>query len=841
MREFVFIFLISTLISVNIFCQPVKSPDEFLGYELGTQFTFHHRAVDYFRYIAGQSECAEIIEYGTTYEGRPLCVCVVSEKANLAILDQYRNNNLIKAGLVKGDIAGSQLPIIWLAYNIHGNEAAGMETAMKTLYTLVSGSFPGSENWLRSCIIIIDPCQNPDGHELYVNRYRSSQNLHPNADGNSWEHNQGWPGARTNHYFFDLNRDWAWQTQVETVERLTLYRKFMPHVYADFHEMGSGSTFFFAPGADPWHEAITPWQRKFHEIMGKGNAALFDEKSKLYFTKEHYDLFFPAYSDTWPLFNGAAGFTYEQGGSGYAGLALRQESEDTLTLKKRIDGHFTASMATLKVSYENREKLIAEFNTFFRENAENPAFEFKSIIIKGSNDKTNLNDLLLLLDRNQIRYSPAGNTGKKYRGFDYLANVQGETTIEAGDILVSAFQPQARLVKVLFEPDSRITDSLSYDLTAWALPYTFNVKAFAIREKIVPGPKISEKNSPGNMPPQNPDPYAYLVNFSGFSEMKLVSALQEKNIKVRHCFKPFSVNGTSFERGSYIITKADNRIAGENLDRIVTGLAGRLGVVLKPVSTGLVDEGKDLGSDYSPLLKKKKIALLCGDGTSSGAVGEIWYFFEREVDYPVTVINTSNAERTDLTSYDVLILAGGSYSKLNDIIIDFARKGGRVIALENSISVFASEKSTSLYKDNEARKTELKASADREKNDASLLLRKFEDERRYFLSERSAGSIYRVRIDSSHPYGFGLGNEWFVIKGSSSYPLLSKGSNVGYIPENDPVAGFAGYKFRKQVKNTLVIGTEKIGEGEVVYIADNPYFRAYWKSGRILLWNVIFR
>lgn len=840
MRRFAFIFFISTLILVNVFSQQIKSPDEFLGYELGTQFTFHHSAVEYFKYIAGQSELARFIEYGTTYEGRPLCVCVVSRKAGLAMVDEYGNNNFIRAGLAGNNFTGLRLPVIWLAYNIHGNEAAGMETAMKTLYTLVSGSFPGSDNWLRSCIIIIDPCQNPDGHELYVNRYRSSRNLGPNADGNSWEHNQGWPGARSNHYFFDLNRDWAWQTQAETLARLSLYRKFMPHVYADFHEMSAGSTYFFAPGAEPWHEAITPWQREFHEIMGNGNAAAFDEKSKLYFTKESYDLFSPGYSDTWPLFNGAAGFTFEQGGGGYAGLALKQEHEDTLTLKKRIDGHFTASMATLKVSYENREKLVSEFNRYFRENAENPAFEYKSVIIKGSNEKTSLNDLLQLLDRNQISYSPAGNTGKKYRGFDYAANASGETTIEAGDILVSAFQPQSRLVKVLFEPDSKITDSLSYDLTAWALPYAFNIKAYAVREKIEPGPGIPEKARGANLP-GNADPYAYLLNFGGFNEMKFVSALQKKNIKIRSCTRPFTAGGTSFGRGSFIITKADNKTAAGNFDRIVTGLAGRFGVNLEPVSTGLVDKGKDLGSDYSLLMKKKNIALLCGEGTSSGTVGEIWYFFERELDYPVTLINTSNAERTGFAGYDVLILAGGSYSQLNDTIIDFARKGGRVIALENAISIFASEKSTSLHKDTEARKAEQKAAADREKSDARLLLRRYEDERRYLLSEKSAGSIYRVRIDSSHPYGFGLGNEWFVIKGSSSYPFLSKGSNIGYIFENDPVAGFAGYKFRKQVKNTLVIGSENIGAGEAVYIADDPYLRAFWKSGRVLLWNVIFR
>ncbi len=210
------------------------------------------------------------------------------------------------------------------------------------------------------------------------------------------------------------------------------------------------------------------------------------KNSKLYFTKENYDLFCPSFGDTWPLFNGAIGFTYEQGGGGYSGLAVKRESGDTLTLKKRIDGHFTASMATLKVSYDNREKLITEFNKFFNESSEKPSFQYKSIIIKGSNAKSDIDDLCELLRKNQIRYSYAGSTGKKYRGFDYSSNNEGDVTIEKGDVLISAYQPQSRFVQVLFEPDSKATDSLSYDLTAWALPYAYNLKAFAVTDQIKP-------------------------------------------------------------------------------------------------------------------------------------------------------------------------------------------------------------------------------------------------------------------------------------------------------------------------------------------------------------------
>ncbi|HBC78576.1 MAG TPA: zinc carboxypeptidase [Bacteroidales bacterium] len=839
MKQNLLIFFGCFMIAANVKSQTIKSPGEFLGYELGTQFTFHYRAVDYFRYIAESSTQAEYREYGTTYEGRQLGVCIVSSEENLSRLDEYRKNNLIKTGLSEGSFTGKQIPIIWLGYNIHGNESAGMETAMKTLYTLVSGSYPGAEEWLKTCIIIIDPCQNPDGRDMYTNRFRNSQNLIPNPDGKSAEHNQGWPVPRTNHYMFDLNRDWTWQTQTETSQRIELYNQFMPQVHADFHEMGAESTFFFPPGATPWHEVITPWQHDFHTLMGKGNAALFDEKSKLYFTKENFDLFCPSFGDTWPLFNGAIGFTYEQGGSGVSGLAYKQKSDDTLTLKKRIDGHFLASMATLKVSYENRDKLITEFNKFFSDNVNKPAFQFKSIIIKGSNRKPDLEDLFHLLAKNQIRYSYAGNTGKKYKGFDYLANGEGEVTIEKGDILVSAFQPQSRFVQVLFEPDSKASDSLSYDLTAWALPYAYNLKAYALIDQIKP---LDGKVETAEIVNNSIDsPYGYAVQYDGFNVLKFISELQLKKIRSRYSMKPFTIGEKNYERGSFIITRGDNLNMENKLDKIISDLAGRLKVSITPLTTGLSEKGKDAGSDYSPLMKRPSVAVISGKASTSTEVGELWYFFERELNYPVSLINSTDVKNTDLSDYDVLLVTSGNYPDLKDTIVDYAKRGGRVVLLEKAISIFASEKSTSLFKSVETRTAEQKAAEKKEKSDDLSLLKKFGDEKRHLLSESSAGSIYKVTVDTTNPFGFGLGREWFIMKETQPYPFLAKGNNIGYILENKPVSGFAGYKYQKLIKNTMVIGSESVGKGEVIYITDDPYFRAFWKSGRDLLWNVVFR
>ncbi len=339
----------------------------------------------------------------------------------------------------------------------------------------------------------------------------------------------------------------------------------------------------------------------------------------------------------------------------------------------------------------------------------------------------------------------------------------------------------------------------------------------------------------------NTKPYGYIVDSRGFNTLKFISALYLKNIKSRYALKPFKANGIPFGRGSFIVTRGDNSDIESKLDQSITELANKFQVKLTPAESGLVDQGKDFGSDYLQSGKKRNVALLCGEGTSPGDVGELWFFFEREIEYPVSMINTSDAGGLDLNGYDVLLMASGNYSKLKDTIVDFAKRGGRVVAFEDAISVFASEKSTSLFKAIETRNAEQKEAEKKEKSDDLSLLKKFEDERRYMLSERSAGSIYKVTVDTTNPFGFGLGREWFLMKRTKPYPFLTTGNNIGYILDNKPVSGFAGYKFQKQIRNTLVIGSERIGKGEVIYITDDPYFRAFWKSGRVLLWNVVFR
>ncbi len=344
----------------------LQSPAEFLGYALGDRFTPHDRVVDYVRYVAAHAPNVQWEPYGETVEGRPLGVAYVATPERLARLDAVREENLRAAGVLPGD-AVPEASIVWLSYGVHGNESSSTEAALATLYALADPSNARTQAWLRDVVVILDPCLNPDGRERYVDGYRRRLGLRPDADPASWEHDEAWPGGRTNHYFFDLNRDWAWGTQQETRARLALYNRWLPHVHVDFHEQGIDDPYYFAPAAEPFHARITDWQRELQTEIGRNHAARFDREGWLYFTRQVFDLFYPGYGDTWPTFNGAVGMTYEQAGGGRGGLAVRTAEGDTLTLADRIAHHVATGLSTVEVAARDREAITTNFRRYFRE------------------------------------------------------------------------------------------------------------------------------------------------------------------------------------------------------------------------------------------------------------------------------------------------------------------------------------------------------------------------------------------------------------------------------------------------------------------------------------------
>ena len=349
-------------ISIFVFCfssinaQSVQSPSEFLGYKIGTRFTRHHKVIAYFKHISETSNLVSIEKYGETNENRPLYVSYISSEENIQNIEKVREDNLKRTGISEGNPT-TEIGIVWMSYNVHGNEASSTEAAMITLYNLITKK----QNWLKNTLVIIDPCLNPDGRDRYANWYNQIKSTPYNTNPNVIEHNEPWPGGRPNHYLFDLNRDWAWATQIETQQRLKIYNKWMPHIHVDFHEQFINSPYYFAPGAEPFHEIISDWQRNFQTEIGKNHAKYFDEKGWRYFTKESFDLLYPSYGDSYPTFMGAIGMTYEQAGHGKAGLGIIIDNKTELSLKDRIEHHTTTGLSTVEIASKNAVKMIEEF------------------------------------------------------------------------------------------------------------------------------------------------------------------------------------------------------------------------------------------------------------------------------------------------------------------------------------------------------------------------------------------------------------------------------------------------------------------------------------------------
>jgi len=329
----------------------LQSPSDFLNYEIGTEFSRHADVVRYFEHVATNSNMVTYQPYGKTNERRPLTYAIVSSPKNMANIETIRMDNLKNAGIETGS-ANPQIAIVWLSYNVHGNEASSTEAAMVTLYKLITEN----KAWLENTVVIIDPCVNPDGRDRYVNWYNQVKATPYNPTQIAAEHNEPWPGGRANHYLFDLNRDWAWATQVESQQRLKIYNAWMPHIHVDFHEQGINEPYFFAPAAEPFHEIISDFQRDFQVEIGKNHARYFDEEGWLFFTRERFDLLYPSYGDTYPTFMGAIGMTYEQAGHGRGGLGINNDEGFKLTLIDRVAHHTTTGLSTVEISSKKCSK-----------------------------------------------------------------------------------------------------------------------------------------------------------------------------------------------------------------------------------------------------------------------------------------------------------------------------------------------------------------------------------------------------------------------------------------------------------------------------------------------------
>lgn len=791
-----FILFSILFLASHVFAQDVPSLKSLLGHGIGVEFTRHHEVISFYEnlHLAFPNE-SKILEYGETNEGRKLMLFFMGSEENLNRLDELRNMHLLRDN-------SSKLPIIWLSYNVHGNESSATESSIETAYKLLTEH----NDWLKESIVIIDPCLNPDGRDRYVNFFKQYASTSENIDPSSIEHKEPWPGGRFNHYLFDLNRDWAWLTQVESQQRMKVYNQWLPHVHVDFHEQGYNEPYYFPPAAEPFHEIITDWQREFQERIGKNHAKYFDNAGWLYFSKEIFDLLYPSYGDTYPMYNGAIGMTYEQAGSGRAGRSVRTNLGDTLTLKDRIDHHVTTGLSTVEVSLQNKKELIENYNAF----SLNRKYKYDHYILRGENDK--LQKITTLLRAHDIEFGHIAKEGvAKAWSFDNQA--QETLNYHTSDLVVSTNQLKGPMVEVLFEPKTYLSDSLTYDITAWSLPFAYGIDAYGFNGAIDVVANWSQSFTRISLP----NCYAYLCKWNSMNSAVFLQSILSQNIAVKVAEKEFQIGGEVFPVGTLVIPRGINKDITD-FDQILQGAAKNSLIDIHPVASGYVSKGKDFGSSSYSEIFLPKVGVLSGGDLSPLNTGEIWHFFEKELVLPFRMFRASELSRID--ELDLIVLPEGELSaNVLDQLKPWIENGGRLLIFGDAAYNFVTDFDI-MVKDIE---TDYSATEREE------------------LSGLITGAIYKCDLlAKSSPLTFGY-DGYYSLRQSASNFSLKNGKSILSLPANaEQVAGFVGAKAKENQGEAMILGVENYGKGELIYFCDNPLFRGFWENGKLLVANALY-
>jgi hypothetical protein len=822
------------LCSSVAFAQPVPTPEEFLGYKMGERFTPHDRILDYFEELTKRSKLVTMQTIGETYEGRPLVLATLTSERNHARLDDIRRN---AATLARGEgdpsaIAASQPAIVWLAFGVHGNESSSAEAAMFVAASLLRE--PDLTRMLDNLVVIIDPLENPDGRERYINWFHRTRGVKANANPAAAEHAEPWPGGRFNHYLIDMNRDWAFQSQRETQARVAAYKTWNPQVIVDFHEMYYESSYFFPPDAKPINANLPKDVEDWLEIFGRANAGEFSKRGWSFFVGERYDLFYPGYGDSWPSLRGAIGMTYEQGGGGRAGSAIERTDGTVLTLADRALHHYTTAITTVRTAAQHREALLRYTHEAAR--AQIDAGKNTFLLVPGS---PNFEPLVALLQKNGIRVDQL-TTATTIRGTRLDREVTESRSFPAGTAVISTKQPYGGLANTLLEKapsfskgfveeqrakaEADLPDDF-YDLTTWSLPLAMNVEGW-----LAAAPVTAVKEFAASQPPAfKSASYAYLVDGNDPQLYRFAGRLLESGIRFSVADGELALGDRTFARGSLVILRNNN---GADLDAKLQNAAREAAAALAPVDSGWLG-GVSFGSERIRYVKQPRIALVGGPGSDATSFGMLWHTLDVDTPIPHTVVFAESLRNTDLSKFDVLVFPDGSYAERVgkrgvEKIKAFANDGGTVVAIKGA-SAFLRDKDVEISK--------LKPWEPPKKKDDETPAA---DER--YNDYRIPGSAFRTTMNERSYLTYGVPRSPAVlVEGSNAFlPVAKKVDNILTIDAKDPlISGVAWSESLERIKGSVYVVSEPYGRGQVITFADDPHFRLFWRGTLPIFLNAV--
>ncbi len=798
----------------------IPSPEEFLGYGIGDRHTRHDLIVAYFKELASVSDRVSFYEYGKTHEGRILSMLTVTSPDNLSNLENLKTQHLAFTDPDSSPTNYDEVPVfINLAYNVHGNEPSSSEAALLTAYTFAASNSSEITKYLDKAVIFIDPAINPDGrdrHTQWANSYQGSPLV---ADPQDAEHDEYWPGGRTNHYWFDLNRDWLLAINPESRGKLSWYHEWYPNVVTDFHEMGSQSTYFFEPMKD--NGSLNPIMPKenyedLNSMFATYYAKALDSIGSLYFTKEVFDGTYPGYGSSYPDLQGGLGILFEQASSrGHKQTTAFGE----ITFPFTIRNQYTSSITTVKAAVENKSYLRKYQQDFFRSALTNAdKSSIKGYSFGDSYDKNRVKAFVDKLLLHKIKVYKAGE--KSY--------------------VVPTNQPQYRMVQTMFETYTKYRDSVYYDASAWSVANFYNINYRGV-SKVSLGTPVLTTDNMTTVTPLQPSDYAYLIDWDDYNAPATLQYLQQNGLVISASFKPFTSNTNvgyhSFNYGTLLVpVELQKKKTSKEIYELLRKAQEKFNVPMYSVNSGFNIKGVDLGSRFLQPVTPPKAAMIIGEGVRSYEAGEIWHLLDTRVHMPITKIPMRNFNRIDLDKYNTLVMVSGNYSfpqKTMDKLKAWIEKGHTLITI-GSASKWAIDKK--LVKESLIKE---------EKDSTKTAIRKpYVDAGENLGKESVGGIIVKAQLDLSHPLGFGYRNEVIpVYKNNTVWLAPSKNdySTVAKYTESPLIDGFITKKnMDTYLKPAASLVVSAVGSGRVVLFADNPNFRGSWYGTNRLFLNALF-
>jgi Zinc carboxypeptidase len=835
----------------------IPTPEQFLGYAIGSHYTRHDQIVAYFNELARVSPKIHIQVIGKTYEERPQIVATITSTENFGRLEAIRQEHATLVDPGKPLIASTAPVVVLLGYSVHGNETSSGEVSLLTAYYLVAAQNEETQKWLKEAVIFIDPSLNPDGRDRAANWYNSYKSFPAVADGNDKEHLEIWPGGRSNHYLNNLNRDWLSITQVESRNRLEFFHRWYPNVQIDFHEQGANATYYFEPTPKSHQSPIIPQEvYDFNAILAKYQAKALDDIGSLYFTKENYDNLSPIYGSTYPKFYGGVGATFEEASSG--GIA-RETTNGLLTFSFTIRNHLVTGLATVRGAVAEKEGLFKLQKDFFKSALEQAkALPDKAFVFGDSRDESLTQNFLDILLRHRV---------KVYEIPENLL-LEGKKFEKGKAFIVPAAQPNFRIVHSLLE-ENKLTDSIFYDNTGWSMIHAYGLQyAKIVAPEFAKGEPVTDIRLPAGSVNGGISSLAYLLSWSDYNASSALYDLLNRGVLVKTAFKPFTANVSgggkkAYGYGTLVIPVAAQSVSPDSLYRLLQDIAARAHVSITGATTGFDAEGIDLGSSNIRSVRKPEVAIAFGQGVNSEEAGQVWFLVNQHLGLPLVKIDVGSFQRASLKKYNTLVLVGGNYAEWDKAVVakikDWVNEGGTLITFQNATAwVIRQEIAHAsvvdpLFADRrngvEAAVTSTHAAVDSARS-GNRNARPQDGERLDFSrqqdvegSKRVNGAIFQSDLDITNPIAFGINDRrLFINKNGSTIlvPSRNKYATVARYTGNSFVNGYASKENIAKVNNSAAIVTASEGAGTVILFADDPTYRSYWLGTNRLFLNSLF-